>query len=456
MLDEALKDKCGIFGISNVNNLFEYIYLGLHNLQHRGQEGYGIVAISQKGIRSVYGKGIINGSLTKKQISSLKGNRGIAHVRYPTVGSSSLDNRQPIISDTPNGIVALAHNGQISNYENLKEELIKKGHVFKSTSDSEVILHKFADARGNSLEKILYETFKDVGPSYSIVMLTEKELIGIKDRSNVKPLSIGYLEKENSYALASESVAFDIINAKLVGEVKPGEAVIIKGDKIKREQLFEPQIQQKCIFEYIYFSRPDSFIFGDEFTTSEVRKEFGRQLYRESPLDADIIIPVPDSSIDIALGYSYESRIPFDWGLVRNHYIGRTFIEPTQEIRNSDILKKLNVNKSIIKGKRVVIVDDSLVRGNTMKNIIHLMRKNEAKEVHVRIGSPPYRNSCYLGIETSNRDELIAHDKSVDEIMKHIQADSLYYLSKKGMLSNKYLGDGFCTYCFDGKEIILK
>tara|TARA_Y100000034_G_scaffold127742_1_gene181144 strand:- start:3875 stop:5248 length:1374 start_codon:yes stop_codon:yes gene_type:complete len=456
MLEKEAYDKCGVMGIFNVQNPAGNLYLGLHNIQHRGQGGCGIMTASKRKIHSAYGKGIVNDAFSKSTLKKLKGRSGIGHVIYPTVGFSSTNNKQPIVGETNNGIVGVAHNGQILNYERLRKELKKGGSDFKTKSDTEVILKKFAKAKGNSLEEILFYTFKDIRPSYSIVMLTKNELIGIKDPSGVRPLAIGYIIDKNAYVLASESVAFDIIGAKHIGEVERGEAVIIDDKGLRRKQLFNKEKEQKCIFESIYFSRPDSMIYGDQITTSIIRKEFGKQLYRESPTKADIVIPVPDSSIDAALGYSYESGIPFDWGFVRNHYIGRTFIQPTQTIIDADIMKKLNVNKSVVDKKKVIIVDDSIVRSSTIKKIIRLIKDGGAKEVHVKVSSPPYKHSCNLGIETSKKERLIANEKSIEEIKDFICADSLHYLSKNGMLNNKYLDGEFCTYCFDGEEVIKR
>lgn len=460
---KAIKDKCGVFGIFGVENPAEYVYLGLHNIQHRGQETCGIVT-SSKGekesrgkFKQYHGKGIVNDVFNEKILEKLNGKAAIGHVRYSTRGESSINNAQPIIVNTKNGVIAIAHNGQFANYKRLKRELIEQGSIFKTTSDTEVALHKFSRANKSSIKENIYEAFKEISPSYSIVMLTKNELIGLRDPAGVRPLVIGYLEDKNAYLLASESVAFDIIGAKYIGEVKPGEIIIIDENGLRREQLFELEEQQKCIFECIYFSRPDSFVFSKDSTISVARKEFGRQLYRESPIDADVVIPVPDSSIDAALGYSYESKIPFDWGFVRNHYIGRTFIQPTQTKRDAGVLKKFNPNKSIVDGKRVIVVDDSIIRASTLKKLIKLLRKFGAKKIHVAISCPPYKYSCYLGIDTAEKGELIANEKSIEEIKDFIGADSLHYLSKQGMLNNIHLRDGgFCTYCFDGKEVIKK
>lgn len=463
--DKAIKDKCGLFGIFGVENPAEYVYLGLHNLQHRGQESCGIVtsqdvADKPRGrFSQFHGKGIVNEVFNEKILAKLNGRGAIGHVRYSTTGSSSLVNSQPIIVNTKNGVIAIAHNGQFANYKKLKKELIEQGSIFKTTSDTEIALHRFSRAKAStnpaSIKELIFETFRNINPSYAIIMLTKKELIGLRDMCGVKPLCIGYFKEKNTYMLASESVAFDIIGAEYVRDVKPGEMVIIDHTGLRSEQLFSSQIEQQCIFEHIYFSRPDSITLNKNITMSMIRKEFGRQLYKEHPVEADIVIPVPDSSINTALGYSYESGIPFAWGFVRSHYIGRTFIQPTQTKRDAGVMKKFNVDKSAVQGKRVVVVDDSIIRATTLTKLIKLMEQSGAKEVHIAIGSPPYKHSCYLGIDTAERKKLVANEKTINQIKDFIGADSLHYLSQQGMLSNKYLqGRGFCTYCFDGVEVI--
>ena len=301
---------------------------------------------------------------------------------------------------------------------------------------------------------IVASCFTEVKPAYSIVMLTLNELIAVRDPSGVRPLVLGKVGR--AFVVASETVAFDIIRAEYLGEVEPGEMLIINDQGLRRHRLFPAGEQLRCIFEQIYFARPDSFLFGSEHTTGDIRKEFGRQLWREHPVEADVVIPVPDSSTFAAMGFSEASGIPFDFGLVRSHYIGRTFIEPTQAIRDAKVRKKYNPNRSVLRGRRVVLVEDSIVRGTTLKNIIRIIRDFGAREVHVRVSSPPYRYSCYLGIDTAETGRLIAHTKSVDRIREFLGADSLGYLSQEGMLSNRLLEGGFCTYCFNGDTRISR
>jgi len=446
---DAIRDRCAVFGIWGVVKPAEYVYLGLHNLQHRGQESSGIVTATARKFHSHYGMGIVNEIFSESMLHELDGRAAIGHNRYATFGGSNLENAQPLIAETKNGPVAIAHNGQFANCRSLKRRLQQEGCIFKTDSDTEIILHHFARSRETTIEGVIAECFREVQPAYSIVMLTLKELIAVRDPAGVRPLVIGSLR--GSYVVASETVAFDIIGAEYVGEVTPGEMVIIDDRGLRRRRLFAPQERQACIFEYIYFARPDSFLYGSEVATGEIRKEFGRQLWREHPVEADVVIPVPDSSTFAALGLAEESGIPFDFGLIRSHYIGRTFIEPTQAIRDAKVRKKYNPNRSVLQGRRVIVVEDSIVRGTTLRNLIRLIREFGAREVHVRVSSPPYRHSCYLGIDTAETRRLIAHTKRVEEIRGFIEADSLGYLSEEGLLANPLLSGGFCTYCFNGK-----
>ncbi|MBA7712720.1 Amidophosphoribosyltransferase [subsurface metagenome] len=452
MIGDCLNDKCGVFGIGGVEKPAEYVYLGLHNLQHRGQESCGIVSASSRKFHSHHGMGIVNEIFTDKILAGLNGRAAIGHSLYSTLGSSAIENAQPLIAETKNGMVAIAHNGQFANCRSLKAKLQKEGCIFKTNSDTEIILHHFARSNAGSVEGLIHSCFAGVKPSYSIVMLTRKELIAVRDPSGVRPLVLGRLK--NAHVIASETVAFEIIGAQYVDEVKPGELIVIDQQGLRRSQLFPPGQELRCVFEYVYFARPDSFLYGSEVSTGEIRKGFGRRLYREHPVEADVVIPVPDSSTFAALGFSAESGIPFDFGLIRSHYIGRTFIEPTQAIRDAKVRKKYNPNRSVLQGKRVVVIEDSIVRGTTLKNLIKIIRNFGAREVHIRVSSSPYRHSCYLGIDTAETKQLIASRYSVSEIREFLGADSLGYLSEEGMLSNPFLRGGFCFYCFNGIQKI--
>jgi len=451
---DAIHDNCAVFGIWGVDRPAEYVYLGLHNLQHRGQESSGIVSASPRKFHSRHGMGIVNEIFTERMLHELNGRGAIGHNRYSTLGSSSLENAQPLMAQTQHGPVAIAHNGQFANCNSLKHRLQRGGCIFKSDSDTEIILHNFARCAESSIQRIVASCFQPVKPAYSIVMLTLNELIAVRDPSGVRPLVLGKVGR--AFVVASETVAFDIIRADYLGEVEPGEMLIINDQGLQRHQLFPAGEQLRCIFEHIYFARPDSFLYGSEYTTGDVRKEFGRQLWREHPVEAEVVIPVPDSSTFAAMGFSEASGIPFDFGLVRSHYIGRTFIEPTQAIRDAKVRKKYNPNRSALRDKRVVLVEDSIVRGTTLKNIIRIIRDFGAREVHVRVSSPPYKYSCYLGIDTAETKRLIANSKSVDKIRDFLGADSLGYLSQEGMLANRLLEGGFCTYCFNGDTRITR
>ena len=451
---DLIRDRCAVFGIWGVVKPAEYVYLGLHNLQHRGQESSGIVTATARKFRSRYGMGIVNEIFTESMLHDLDGKAAIGHNRYATFGGSNLENAQPLIAETKNGPVAIAHNGQFANCRSLKRRLQQEGCIFKTDSDTEIILHHFARSRGSSIEGIIQDCFQEVRPAYSIVMLTRNELIAVRDPAGVRPLVLGSLR--GSFVVASETVAFDIIGAKYEGEVAPGEMIVIDDRGLRRSQLFAAQERQACVFEYIYFARPDSFLYGSPVTTGEIRKEFGRQLWREHPVEADVVIPVPDSSTFAALGLAAEAGLPFDFGLIRSHYIGRTFIEPTQAIRDAKVRKKYNPNRSVLQGRRVIVVEDSIVRGTTLRNLIRLIREFGAREVHVRVSSPPYCHSCYLGIDTAETRRLIAYTKTVAEIGEFIEADTLGYLSEQGMLANPLLGGGFCTYCFNGRTRITR
>lgn len=447
---------CGIFGIWGVENASEYAYLASHNLQHRGQEHCGIATKSQRKFYKYWGTGIVQDVFSKEILEKLRGNAALGHVRYRTEGSSNIKNAQPIYADTKNGKIAIAHNGEFANWKRAREKVKELGHIFQTNSDTEIVLANFAFAPKGSIEDIIRFSFRKIKPSYSIGILTENELIGIRDPRGVRPLVIGKLG--NAYTIASETCAFDIIGAKYIGEVERGEMVIINDSGLKRIQLFPPEERLACSFEHVYISMPNSFSFESKYTNSVVRKEFGKQLAREHPADADVVVPVSDSGNCAALGYSEESKIPFDFGLVRSHYIGRTFIEPTQQLRDAKVKKKHHVNKSVLEGKRIVLVDDSIVRGTTSKKLIQIIRDAGAKEVHVRISSLPYKYGCYLGVDTHEKEKLIAYaQKNIEGIRKFIDADSLGYLSMKGMLENPYLSkEGFCVHCFDGIEKISK
>ncbi len=458
---------CGVFGVINHKDAAGVTHLGLHALQHRGQESAGIAVSDGYDISVKTGEGLVTQAITAEDLKQLKGDIAIGHVRYSTSGGSNPKNIQPFYAHFYGGSFAIAHNGNLVNADQIREELEKDGAIFRSTSDTEVFVHLIARAKEPPPSHImLHKNDKDFIPlvfaamqkvrgAYSLVILREKQLIAIRDPYGFRPLLLGK-NKSGSFFVASESCAFDIVDAEYLRDIKPGEVLVIDDSGMRSYFPFEhPEKAQKCIFEYVYFARPDSLIYGD--WVYEIRKEMGRNLAREYKIDADVVVPVLDSGLLAAKGYSEESGIPLEIGLVRNHYIGRSFIQPTQEIRDLSVKLKLNPVRQVIEGKRVIIVDDSLVRGTTSKKIVNMLRRAGAKEVHLLISSPPVISPCYYGIDTPTKEELIAANKSIEEIREYIGADSLHYLSLEGMLdaANKFKQKGFCTACFTGDYPVL-
>ena len=458
---------CGVFGVINHKEAAGVTHLGLHALQHRGQESAGIAVSDGYDITVKTGEGLVTQAITPEDLKQLKGDIAIGHVRYSTAGGSNPKNIQPFYAHFYGGSFAIAHNGNLVNADQIRQELEREGAIFRSTSDTEVFVHLIARAKepppshiilhknDRDFIPLVFAAMQRVKGAYSLVILREKQLIAIRDPYGFRPLLLGK-NKSGAYFVASESCAFDIVDAEYLRDIKPGEVLVIDDSGMRSYFPFEhPEKAQKCIFEYVYFARPDSLIYGD--WVYEIRKEMGRNLAREHKIDADVVVPVLDSGLLAAKGYSEESGIPLEIGLVRNHYIGRSFIQPTQEIRDLSVKLKLNPVRQVIEGKRVIIVDDSLVRGTTSKKIVNMLRKAGAKEVHLLISSPPVVSPCYYGIDTPTKEELIAANKSVDEIRDYIGADSLHYLSLEGMLNaaNKFKQKGFCTACFTGDYPVL-
>ena len=425
-----IKEECGVFGISNNPDASTLTALGLHALQHRGQEGCGIVSFDGKKYHSEKRFGLVGDNFNKEKIlKKLPGKFAIGHNRYSTTGETALRNVQPFFADTNAGGIGVAHNGNLTNAITLRNKLVDEGAIFYTTSDTEVIVQLIAKSkRSKTIEKIVDAIFHIQG-GYALVMMTKNTLIGLRDPYGIRPLVIGKLK--NSYVFASETCALDIIGAKFVREVENGEIVYIEDDEIKSLKPFSPQKIRPCVFEYIYFSRPDSILNGK--TAYEYRKKFGAKLAREDDLEADIVVPVPDSGNAAALGYAQEKRIPFDLGLIRNHYVGRTFIEPSQKIRSLGVKLKLNANLSVIKDKKIILIDDSLVRGTTSHKIVKMLYNAGAKEIHVRIASPEIKYPDFYGVDMPTKKELLASDKSIKEICDFINAKSLKYLSIDGL-----------------------
>ena len=422
--------SCGVFGISNNPDASTLTALGLHALQHRGQEGCGIVSFDGKKYHSEKRFGLVGDNFNKEKVlKKLPGKFAIGHNRYSTTGGTALRNVQPFFADTNAGGIGVAHNGNLTNAITIRNKLVEEGAIFYTTSDTEVIVQLIAKSkRSKTIDKIVDAIFHIQG-GYALVMMTKNTLIGLRDPYGIRPLVIGKLK--NSYVFASETCALDIIGAKLVREVENGEIVYIEDDELKSLKPFSPQKIRPCIFEYIYFSRPDSILNGK--TAYEYRKSFGAQLAKEDNLEADIVVPVPDSGTAAALGYAQEKSIHFDLGLIRNHYVGRTFIEPSQKIRSLGVKLKLNANLSVIKDKKIILIDDSLVRGTTSHKIVKMLYNVGAKEVHVRIASPEIKYPDFYGVDMPTKKELLAADKSVKEICDYINAKSLKYLTIDGL-----------------------
>ena len=426
----SIREECGVFGVHEFSDASTITALGLHALQHRGQEGCGIVSFDGNNYYSEKKFGLVGDNFNnEKVLKSLPGNFAIGHNRYSTTGGTTLRNIQPFFADTHAGGIGVAHNGNLTNALTLRQKLVKGGAIFYSTSDTEVIIQLIAKSkRSTTVEKITDAIFQIQG-GYALVMLAQNKLIGVRDPLGIRPLIIGKLK--SSYVLASETCALDIIGAKFLREVENGEIVVIENDQLQSIKPFPDKKSRPCVFEYIYFSRPDSILNGK--TTYEFRKKFGEQLANEDNIKADLVVPVPDSGNAAALGYSQKTKINFDLGLIRNHYVGRTFIEPAQKIRSLGVKLKLNANKSSIKDKKIILIDDSLVRGTTSHKIVKMLYDAGAKEIHVRIASPEIKFPDFYGVDMPTKDELLAANKTVDEIRDYIGADSLKFLSIDGL-----------------------
>lgn len=437
---------CGVFGVYG-GEAAELTYLGLYALQHRGQESAGIAVSDGRRIRIHKGMGLVSRVFGEGELSSLKGKIAVGHVRYATTGAAHVANAQPLVSLSAHGQLALAHNGNLTNTHLLRAELFGAGSVFQTTTDSEVILHLIARALSHSLEEAIVEATRRLVGAYALVVMGTDRLIGLRDPLGIRPLVIG--RNGSSWFLASESCAFDAVGAELVRDVQPGEMVVIDEEGLRTRRFAPGAREAFCVFEYVYFARSDSVIDGR--TVHEVRKEIGRELARQNPIDADVVVPAPDSAVSAALGYSEASGIPFDIALAKNRYVGRTFIRPTQAMREAGVRMKLNPIDASIRGRRVILIDDSIVRGTTSGKMIELLRRSGAREVHMVVASPPFSHPCYFGIDVPTTGELIASERSVDEICRIIGADSLTYLSFESLYRAVGIDGGkLCTACFGG------
>jgi amidophosphoribosyltransferase len=450
--DDRFHDECGVFGVFGHPEAANLTYLGLYALQHRGQESAGIVASTGSDLNQYKAMGEVEEIFQPNVLAKLKGASAIGHTRYSTAGDKALLNAQPIMIDCNKGKIALAHNGNLTNALEHRRRLEHRGSIFQTNSDTEVIVHLVARSQARNFSGALGDALNQVEGAYSLLVLTPEELYAVRDPRGFRPLALGRIttaDGNEAWAVASETCAFDLINAEYVRDVEPGEMLRISRAGIESIHFSAAKPHQYCIFEHVYFSRPDSTVFGR--SVNESREMLGRLLAREHPVEADMIVPIPDSGVPAAIGYSLESRIPFRMGLIRNHYIGRTFIEPSQAIRNFGVKLKLNPVRNLVAGKRVVLVDDSIVRGTTSRKLVRLIREAGAKEVHMRISCPPTISPCYYGVDTPTKEELIASATSPEEIRKYLGADSLGYLSMGGLRQAVSDTEGkFCTSCYTG------
>jgi amidophosphoribosyltransferase len=451
--DDHLHEECGVFGVYGADGAAALVALGLHALQHRGQEAAGITTFDGQDFHTHRAMGHVAGNFDSDEvIRKLKGDIAIGHNRYSTAGETALRNVQPLFAELSSGGFAICHNGNISNALTLRRDLVRRGSIFQSTSDTEVIIHLVATSGYRTLLDRFIDALKRVEGAYSLICLTSEGMLACRDPLGVRPLVLGRLG--DSYILASETVALDVVGATFLRAVEPGELIIISPRGLRSLRPFETQRPRPCIFEHVYFSRPDSVVDGS--SVYQVRKAIGAELARESPVDADMVVPVPDSGTPAAIGYAQESGLPFELGIIRSHYVGRTFIQPGDQIRNLGVKLKHNANRAMITGKRIVLIDDSIVRGTTSLKIVQMLREAGAEEVHMRIASPPTRHSCYYGVDTPERSKLLAAQMSVEQMRDYIKVDSLAFLSIDGLY--RALGEAnrrddapqFCDACFTG------
>ena len=446
MLDK-FKDECGVFGIFGHHESANMTYLGLYALQHRGQESAGIAASDGKAVRVSKAMGYVSDIFSGSVLSQLPGHSAIGHVRYSTAGESRLANAQPFLIDCQHGQFSICHNGNLTNADDLRNELVSQGSIFQSGSDTEVMLHLYARSKAKNFEDAIVESVTQIQGAFSFLMLTADRLVAVRDPHGFRPLALGRLD--DAYVVCSETCALDLIGATYVRDVEPGELLIISSGGVRSLKPFAPAQLAHCVFEHVYFSRPDSYVFGK--SVNEVRTNLGRVLAREQRVDADVIVPIPESGVCAAMGYAEESGIPLRMGLIRNHYVGRTFIQPQSSIRHFGVKVKLNPVRSILEGRRVVLVDDSLVRGTTSRKIVRMVRAAGAREVHVRISCPPTISPCFYGVDTPRRSELMAATHTLEEIKTYLDCDTVAYLSLDGLMTAVGEGSGhYCSSCYTG------
>jgi amidophosphoribosyltransferase len=444
---DKFKEECGVFGIFGHPEASNLTYLGLYALQHRGQESAGIAASDGVQIRHSKAMGYVNEAFDADALAKLPGHLAAGHVRYSTAGESKVSNAQPIVIDSIHGQFAICHNGNLVNAGELKDALIREGAIFQTNSDTEIVVHLFARSREEGAEAAIIDAISQVRGAFSFVMMTKDRIVGARDPHGFRPLAIGKLGE--AWVICSETCALDLIGATYVRDVEPGEVVLAGKNGLKSIKPYAPAPSSQCVFEHVYFARPDSYVFGE--SVNEVRTDLGRRLAREAPVDADVVVPIPDSGVCAAVGFAEQSGLPMRMGLIRNHYVGRTFIQPQQSIRHFGVRVKLNPVKSIIEGKRVVLVDDSIVRGTTSRKIVRMVRSAGAREVHMRISCPPTISPCFYGVDTPRRSELIAATHTLEEIRKYLDADSVAYLSLDGLTGAVKGGRSkYCTSCYTG------
>jgi amidophosphoribosyltransferase len=455
LTSDKFHDECGVVAIFAHPEAEKLAYLGLHALQHRGQESAGIVTSDGLSLKPHKAMGLVADIFTEDVLAKMRGTLAIGHTRYSTAGDSALLNAQPILVQSNKGAMAVAHNGNLTNAADVRRRLERQGSIFQTNSDTEVIVHLIAMSKEQTLLEAMGDALRRVEGAFSLVMMSPDRIFAARDPRGFRPLAMGRIpvlegQKEDTVVFASETCAFDLIGATYERDVKPGELVVVGPEGITSHFYATAASQSSCIFEHVYFSRPDSMVFGRPVQTS--REELGRQLAREAPVEADIVVPVPDSGVTAAVGYAAESGIPFRFGLIRNHYVGRTFIEPSQSVRDFGVKLKLNPVRALLEGKRVVLIDDSIVRGTTSRKIVRMIRNAGAKEVHMRISCPPTISPCFYGVDTPSKNQLIAANKSVEEIRDYIGAESLSYLSLEGL--KKACGEGektsYCSACYTG------
>ena len=452
---DKFREECGVVAIYEHPEAETLAYLGLHALQHRGQESAGIVTSDRISLHIHKAMGLVADIFTEKKLSRIRGMLAIGHTRYSTTGDSAVLNAQPILVQSNKGMIALAHNGNLTNAQDIRTQMEARGSIFQTTSDTEVIVHLVAQSREQTLPDAIADALRRVEGAFSLVMISPDRIFAARDPRGFRPLAMGRIpaqgdQRQDTIVFASETCAFDLIGARYEREVKPGELVIVGPEGTTSRFYSSTMPQSSCIFEHVYFARPDSRIFGR--SVQESREELGRQLAREAPADADLIVPVPDSGVTAAIGYSAESGIPLRFGLIRNHYVGRTFIEPQQSVRDFGVKLKLNPVRSLLEGRRIVLIDDSIVRGTTSRKIVRMIRNAGAREVHMRISCPPTMSPCFYGVDTPRKKELIAANNSIEQIRQYIGADSLAYLSLDGLKKACHDGEKttYCTACYTG------